>query len=117
MDLMKKWIAGKLMKILGDEDDVVIETTYNLLEQHRYVRTFPITFTPIQLGFCVLLLTLFVTAKDQGDPNPARRVPRKGLRSILQGALEPHVECSVGQARRSEGTVGSEEAGIETRAG
>jgi serine/arginine repetitive matrix protein 1 len=37
VDLMKKWIAGKMTSILGDEDDVVVETCYNLLEQNRYV--------------------------------------------------------------------------------
>lgn len=37
MDLMKKWIAGKITGILGDEDDVVVETCYNLLEVNRHV--------------------------------------------------------------------------------
>jgi hypothetical protein len=37
IDLMKKWIAQKMASILGDEDDVVIETCYNMLEQNRFV--------------------------------------------------------------------------------
>lgn len=37
IDLMKKWIAGRITGILGEEDDVVVETTYNLLEQNRFV--------------------------------------------------------------------------------
>ena len=37
IDLMKKWIAGKITSILGDEDDVVIDTCYNLLEQSQFV--------------------------------------------------------------------------------
>ena len=38
IDLMKKWIAGKITDILGDEDDVVVETCYNMIEQDQYVR-------------------------------------------------------------------------------
>jgi serine/arginine repetitive matrix protein 1 len=38
IDLMKKWIAGKITTILGYEDDVVVETCYNLLEENRFVR-------------------------------------------------------------------------------
>jgi serine/arginine repetitive matrix protein 1 len=32
-----RWIAGKISKILGDEDDVVIELCFNLLEGSRFV--------------------------------------------------------------------------------
>lgn len=37
IDLIKKWVGGKITGILGDEDDVVVETCYNLLEQNRFV--------------------------------------------------------------------------------
>ena len=33
-----RWIAGKISEILGNEDDVVIELCFNLLEGTRYVR-------------------------------------------------------------------------------
>ena len=33
----RRWIAGKISKILGAEDDVVIELCFNLLEGTRYV--------------------------------------------------------------------------------
>lgn len=39
IDLMKKWIAQKITDILGDEDDIVVETCYNLIEQNQHVRT------------------------------------------------------------------------------
>lgn len=32
-----RWIAGKISRILGDEDDVVIELCFNLLEGSRFV--------------------------------------------------------------------------------
>lgn len=33
-----RWIAGKIIEILGNEDDVVIELCFNLLEGSRFVR-------------------------------------------------------------------------------
>jgi len=33
-----RWIAGKISEILGNEDDVVIELCFNLLEGARFVR-------------------------------------------------------------------------------
>jgi serine/arginine repetitive matrix protein 1 len=38
IDLMKKWIANKITTILGDEDDIVVETCYNLIEQNQFVK-------------------------------------------------------------------------------
>lgn len=40
---LNRWIAKKITEILKDEDDVVVETCYNLLESSRYVR---LTFSP-----------------------------------------------------------------------
>jgi serine/arginine repetitive matrix protein 1 len=37
MDIMKKWIAQKITGILGDEDDVVVETIFNMLMENRFV--------------------------------------------------------------------------------
>ncbi|KAF2237096.1 hypothetical protein EV356DRAFT_540886 [Viridothelium virens] len=36
IEVMKKWIAGKISEILGNEDDVVTELCFNLLEGERY---------------------------------------------------------------------------------
>ena len=33
----RRWIAGKISEILGNEDDVVIELCFNLIEGSRYV--------------------------------------------------------------------------------
>lgn len=32
-----RWIAGRISEILGNEDDVVIELCFNLLEGSRFV--------------------------------------------------------------------------------
>lgn len=34
---LARWIAGKISDILGNEDDVVIELCFNLIEGPRYV--------------------------------------------------------------------------------
>lgn len=34
---MRRWIAGKLSELLGDEDDVIIELCFGLLESSRFV--------------------------------------------------------------------------------
>lgn len=35
---LDRWIASKVTEILANEDDVVIELVFNLLESGRYVR-------------------------------------------------------------------------------
>lgn len=37
INLMKKWIADKITLILGSDDDVVVETCFNLLEKDQFV--------------------------------------------------------------------------------
>lgn len=70
IDLMKKWIANKITTILGDEDDIVVETCYNLVEQNQFVGC---TSLHIQLQYILIR-----TAKNQRDPDPAHRVPQQG---------------------------------------
>lgn len=74
IDLMKKWIAQKITDILGDEDDIVVETCYNLIEQSQFVRI-PTRPAPRHV--------LTVAAQDQRDPDPAHRLPQQGHTSIL----------------------------------
>lgn len=37
-DFLSRWIASRISEILGDEDDVVTELCFNLIEAGRYVR-------------------------------------------------------------------------------
>ena len=39
-----RWIAGKISEILGNEDDVVIELCFNLLEGSRFVCSLCLVF-------------------------------------------------------------------------
>lgn len=40
-----RWIAGRISEILGNDDDVVIELCFNLLEGARYVNQLSILST------------------------------------------------------------------------
>ncbi|KAH7123747.1 PWI domain-containing protein [Dendryphion nanum] len=92
MDLMKKWIAGKIMEILGDEDDVVVETCYNLLEQDRHpnIKALQIQLTGFldknTASFCKELWTLMLSA--QADKNG---VPKELLEAKKQELMQEQV--------------------------
>ena len=64
--LWHRWIAGKISEILGNEDDVVIELCFNLIEGARYVSSVGEhrTFTWLIPG----------TARYQEDANPTHRL-------------------------------------------
>ena len=103
IDLMKKWIAQKITDILGDEDDIVVETCYNLVEQNQFV------------SICMrseVQQLLTIAAQNQGDPDPAHRLPQQGHSELLQGAMGPDAQrsgqpngCSQGNARGKEGRI------------
>lgn len=44
-----RWIAGNISEILGNEDDVVIELCFNLLEGSRFVSLETRISTPLKL--------------------------------------------------------------------
>ncbi|KAL2184544.1 hypothetical protein L209DRAFT_758080 [Thermothelomyces heterothallicus CBS 203.75] len=46
VQVMKKWIANRVTEILGNEDDVVIELIFNLVEGARHVRIPPLPPPP-----------------------------------------------------------------------
>src|SRR5271168_355794 len=48
-DSTHRWIAGKIAEILGNDDDVVIELCFGLLESERFVRNPPTTSTSPRL--------------------------------------------------------------------
>ena len=49
LEVIKKWIAGKISELLGFEDDVVTELCFSLLEGSRYVRKYQDSMGPRQL--------------------------------------------------------------------
>jgi len=66
-----RWIAGKLSEILGNEDDVVIELCFNLLEGARFVGS-PST---IAVAAPSLLTEVIGSARHQGPPDTAYGFP------------------------------------------
>lgn len=47
--LSSRWIAGKISDILGNEDDVVVELCFNLIEGSRYVGLLPVPRLQLKL--------------------------------------------------------------------
>ncbi|KAL9586682.1 MAG: hypothetical protein Q9212_000751 [Teloschistes hypoglaucus] len=89
VEVLKKWIAGKISDVLGNEDDVVIELCFNLLEGSRFPN---IKVLQIQLTgfldkdtpkFCKELWTLCLSAQ-----NNAQGVPKELLEAKKQELIQ-----------------------------
>ena len=108
IDLMKKWIANKITTILGDEDDIVVETCYNLVEQNKFVRQ--------QLRM-ELQAVLTCAAQNQGDSDPAHGFLEQRNSCVLQRAMGPDAERARQPGGCAKGTVGGEETRAAGRTG
>ncbi|CBX95634.1 hypothetical protein IAQ61_004460 [Plenodomus lingam] len=85
IDLMKKWIANRITNILGDEDDIVVETCYNLVEQNQFpkIKEIQIQLTGF-LGkdtatFCKELWDLMLSAQESPMGVPRELLEAKKL--------------------------------------
>ncbi|KAL8729826.1 MAG: hypothetical protein Q9166_004467 [cf. Caloplaca sp. 2 TL-2023] len=92
VEVMKKWIAGKISEILGSEDDVVIELCFNLLEGSRFVLQIQLTGfldkdTP---KFCRELWTLCLSAQSNPQGVPKELLEAKKLELIQEKVLVSH---------------------------
>lgn len=67
-----RWIAGRISEILGNEDDVVIELCFGLIEGTRYVRC---RRSPRVIAGALLTVFLNQLARYQGNPNPTDWIP------------------------------------------
>lgn len=105
-----RWIASKISEILGNEDDVVIELCFNLLEGSRYVCSYPCIPSTRHLAYSIL-------AQYQSTSDSAHGLPGQGHSQLLQGALESLSKRSVKRSRGAEGASGSEEAGTNSGEG
>ncbi|WEW60003.1 hypothetical protein PRK78_005485 [Emydomyces testavorans] len=90
VEVMKKWIAGKISDILGNEDDVVIELCFNLLEGSRFPN---IKHLQIQLTgfldkdtpkFCKDLWNLCISAQNNPQGVPKELLEAKKLELIQE---------------------------------
>ncbi|KEF61809.1 uncharacterized protein A1O9_03379 [Exophiala aquamarina CBS 119918] len=83
VEVMKKWIAGKISHILGSEDDVVIELCFNLLEGSRFISLtgFLDKDTP---KFCKELWNLCLSAQSNPQGVPKELLEAKKLELIQE---------------------------------
>ncbi|KAI9845844.1 MAG: hypothetical protein M1837_004525 [Sclerophora amabilis] len=90
LEVMKKWIAGKISEILGSEDDVVIELCFNLLEGSRFpeIKKLQISLTGFldkdTPKFCKELWTLCLSAQSNPQGVPKELLEAKKLELIQE---------------------------------
>ncbi|KGQ01981.1 hypothetical protein PAAG_11154 [Paracoccidioides lutzii Pb01] len=107
IEVMKKWIAGKISGILGNEDDVVIELCFNLLEGSRFP---DIKLLQIQLTgfldkdtpkFCKELWNLCLSAQTSPLGVPKELLEAK-KQELKQEKLESERQAEEARRRREE---------------
>ncbi|XWW92201.1 hypothetical protein V2A60_000124 [Cordyceps javanica] len=85
LGVMKKWIASRISEILGNEDDVVIEMCFNLVDGPRYpdIKALQIQLTGFldkdTATFCRELWKLFLSAQDSPQGVPKELLEAKKL--------------------------------------
>ncbi|KAF1360496.1 PWI domain-containing protein [Lizonia empirigonia] len=105
IDLMKKWIAQKITNILGDEDDIVVETCYNLVEQNQFpnIKEIQIQLTGFlnkdTAAFCKELWDLMLSAQDS-----PMGVPKEMLEAKKLELQQEQLSKAAAESRRKEQT-------------
>ncbi|KAF2278191.1 PWI domain-containing protein [Westerdykella ornata] len=108
LDIIKKWVAEKITAILGDDDDIVIETCYNLLEKEQYPK---IKEIQIQLEgfldkdcprFCKELWNLMLSAQESTAGVPKELLEAKKLELQKEQASKAAAESRRRQAHKEE---------------
>ncbi|PWY70344.1 hypothetical protein BO94DRAFT_590259 [Aspergillus sclerotioniger CBS 115572] len=103
IEVMKKWIAGKISEILGNEDDVVIELCFNLLEGSRFpdIKSLQIQLTGFldrdTAKFCKELWSLCLSAQENPQGVPKELLEAKKL-ELIQEKIE--AEKAAEEARK-----------------
>ncbi|PMB65666.1 PWI domain-containing protein [Beauveria bassiana] len=89
------WIASRISEILGNEDDVVIEMCFNLIDGPRYpdIKNIQIQLTGFldkdTAAFCKELWKLFLSAQDSPQGVPKELLEAKKLELIQEKAKRP----------------------------
>ncbi|KAF1932443.1 PWI domain-containing protein [Didymella exigua CBS 183.55] len=103
IDLMKKWIAQKITDILGDEDDIVVETCYNLIEQNQSpnIKEIQIQLTGFlnkdTPAFCKELWDLMLSAQES-----PMGVPKEMLEAKKLELQQEQLSKAAAESRRKE---------------
>ncbi|KAF8854935.1 PWI domain-containing protein [Acephala macrosclerotiorum] len=100
LEVMKKWIAGKISEILGSEDDVVIELCFNLIEGSRHpdIKKLQIQLTGFldkdTAKFCKELWSLCLSAQSNPQGVPKELLEAKKLELIQEKVCTANYLCS-----------------------
>ncbi|KAG6010835.1 hypothetical protein E4U54_008335 [Claviceps lovelessii] len=92
LQVMKKWIANRISDILGNEDDVVIELCFNLIEGSRHpdIKSLQIQLTGFldkdTAPFCKDLWNLLLSAQDSPQGVPKELLEAKKLELMQEKA-------------------------------
>ncbi|KAL8650984.1 MAG: hypothetical protein Q9210_003507 [Variospora velana] len=107
VEVMKKWIAGKISDILGNEDDVVIELCFNLLEGSRFpdIKVLQIQLTGFldkdTPKFCKELWTLCLSAQSNPQGVPKELLEAKKL-ELIQEKIDAEKAAEEAQRRKEQ---------------
>ncbi|CAF9932635.1 MAG: hypothetical protein GOMPHAMPRED_006626 [Gomphillus americanus] len=105
VEVMKKWIAGKISEILGNEDDVVIELCFNLLEESRFpdIKDLQIKLTGFldkdTPKFCKELWNLCLSAQSNAQGVPKELLEAKKM-ELMQEKIESEKAAEVARKRK-----------------
>ncbi|KPM45448.1 hypothetical protein AK830_g1056 [Neonectria ditissima] len=107
LQVMKKWIASKISEILGNEDDVVIELCFNLIEGSRFpdIKSLQIQLTGFldkdTAPFCKDLWRLLLSAQGSPQGVPKELLEAKKL-ELMQEKIEADRAADDARKRRDE---------------
>ncbi|KAK3355013.1 hypothetical protein B0H65DRAFT_544293 [Neurospora tetraspora] len=107
IQVMKKWIASKVTEILANEDDVVIELVFNLLESGRYpdIKSMQIQLTGFldkdTPTFCKDLWKLLLSAQTSPQGVPKELLEAKKM-ELIQEKLEADKAAEEARKKRQE---------------
>ncbi|PSN63347.1 PWI domain-containing protein [Corynespora cassiicola Philippines] len=101
IELIKRWIATKITSLLEEEDDIVVETCYNLLEQSDYpnIKEIQIQLTGFlekdTPAFCKELWNLMLSAQEnkKGVPKELLEAKKTELQQELVCNHAPHLRA------------------------
>ncbi|KAJ5930034.1 hypothetical protein N7466_005527 [Penicillium verhagenii] len=116
IEVMKKWISGRISEILGNEDDVVIALCFNLIEGIRYpdIKAIQIQLTGFldkdTPKFCQDLWSLCLSGQENPQGVPKELLEAKKL-ELIQEKLEAEKAAEAARQQRDEEAARERELG------
>ncbi|KAJ5692627.1 hypothetical protein N7462_002050 [Penicillium macrosclerotiorum] len=110
IEVMKKWIAGRISEILGNEDDVIIELCFNLLEGSRYpdIKSLQIQLTGFldkdTSTFCKELWSLCLSGQENPQGVPKELLEAKKL-ELIQEKIEAEKAAEASRRQQEQDRV------------